>query len=198
MFETTAFLMGQHMAVSALTGVPVPPMPARVSAWSIYKTFDTLDNQQVFVGIISEKHCERFCNAFERNDWFTDERLKTNNGRIDERVCFLSAVDELMKGFTKSEIISRCEQADISVAPIAKPEDLFEDPQLNAGGSLFETTIQGGIQTKLPKIPLEMEDAQFSLKHNPHEVGENTWEILKNFGYTENEIDIFLNKNIIH
>jgi crotonobetainyl-CoA:carnitine CoA-transferase CaiB-like acyl-CoA transferase len=198
LFETTAFLMGQHMAVSALTGVPVPPMPARVSAWSIYKTFDTFDNQQVFVGIISEKHWERFCIAFEKNDWFTDERLKTNNRRIDERDWFLPAVDELMKGFTKSEIISRCEQADIPVAPIAKPEDLFEDPQLNLGGSLFETTIQGGIQTKLPKIPLEIEDAEFSLKNNPPEIGENTQEILRNFGYSENEIDTFLNQNIVH
>lgn len=32
LFETTAFLMGQHMAVSALTVLPIPPMPARVSA----------------------------------------------------------------------------------------------------------------------------------------------------------------------
>ena len=198
LFETTAFLMGQHMAVSALTGVPVPPMPARVSAWSIYKTFESRDGEQVFVGIISEKHWERFCKAFEKNDWLLDERLKTNNGRIDERDWFLPAVDELMRGFTKSEIISRCERADIPVASIAKPEDLFEDPQLNQGGSLFETTIQGGIQTKLPKIPLEIDNTEFSLKNNPPEIGENTVEILSNFGYSENEIDTFLNQNIVN
>lgn len=34
-FETTAFFMGQHMAYSALTDGPIPPLPARVSAWSI-------------------------------------------------------------------------------------------------------------------------------------------------------------------
>jgi crotonobetainyl-CoA:carnitine CoA-transferase CaiB-like acyl-CoA transferase len=197
LFETTAFLMGQHMAVSALTGVPVPPMPARVSAWSIYKTFESSDNQQVFVGIISEKHWERFCIAFQKNDWLADERLKTNNGRIDERDWFLPAVDELMKGFTKSEIITKCEQADIPVAPIARPEDLFTDPQLNQGGSLFETTIQGGIQTKLPKIPLEISDAKFSLKINPPEIGENSSNILKELGFSENEINDFINDNII-
>ena len=32
LFETTAFFMGQHMAYSALTEGPIPPMPARVSA----------------------------------------------------------------------------------------------------------------------------------------------------------------------
>ena len=197
LFETTAFLMGQHMAVSALTGVPVPPMPARVSAWSIYKTFESQDGEQVFVGIISEKHWERFCVAFKKNDWFTDERLKTNNRRIDERDWFLPAVDALMKGFTKIKIIQKCEQADIPVAPIARPEDLFDDPQLNQGGSLFETIIQGGIQTKLPKIPLEISDVEFSLKSNPPEIGEDSSDILKNLGFSENDIASLSNENII-
>lgn len=197
LFETTAFLMGQHMAVSALTGLPVPPMPARVSAWSVYKTFEAKDGEQVFVGIISEKHWERFCVAFEKNDWFVDERLSTNNGRIDERDWFLPAVDSLMKGFTTSEIISKCEQADIPVAPIARPEDLFDDPQLNQGRSLFETTIQGGIQTKLPKIPLEISDVEFSLKANPPEIGQNSREILIEIGYSDEAITTLLAQNII-
>ena len=197
LFETTAFLMGQHMAVSALTGTPVPPMPARVSAWSIYKTFESKDGEQVFVGIISEKHWERFCMAFEKDDWFADERLKTNNNRIDERDWFLPAVDALMKGFTKFEIIAKCEQADIPVAPIAHPEDLFDDPQLNQGGSLFETTIQGNIKTKLPKIPLEISEAKFSLTNNPPEIGEDSSEILKELGFSEDDIQSLFSQNII-
>src|SRR3546814_20071599 len=31
LFETTAFLVGQHMAQQAVTGVPTAPMPVRVS-----------------------------------------------------------------------------------------------------------------------------------------------------------------------
>ena len=34
LFETTAFLVGQHMAQYAVTGQPAAPMPARVSAWA--------------------------------------------------------------------------------------------------------------------------------------------------------------------
>ncbi len=40
LFETAAYFMGQHMAYGALTDEPVPPMPARVSAWSIYRVFE--------------------------------------------------------------------------------------------------------------------------------------------------------------
>ena len=39
LFETTAFLMAQHMAGQAITGRAPPPMPAREGAWGIYDPF---------------------------------------------------------------------------------------------------------------------------------------------------------------
>jgi crotonobetainyl-CoA:carnitine CoA-transferase CaiB-like acyl-CoA transferase len=197
LFETTAFLMGQHMAYAALSTEPVPPMPARVSAWSIYKTFDTADGEKVFVGIISEKHWERFCRAFNFLDWWTDSRLATNNLRIAERDWFLPALDKRMAQFSKVEIIALCEKADIPVAPIARPEDLFDDPQLNSTGSLLPTLLPDGTETKLPKSPLEYGDAAQSIRQNPPRIGEHTMSILREMGYTEGDIQEFLNKKIV-
>ena len=54
LFETAAFLVGQHMAGEAATGTPSPPMPARSSAWGIYETFATADGEQLFIGITSD------------------------------------------------------------------------------------------------------------------------------------------------
>jgi crotonobetainyl-CoA:carnitine CoA-transferase CaiB-like acyl-CoA transferase len=197
LFETTAFLMGQHMAYAAMSTEPVPPMPARVSAWSIYRTFDASDGEKVFIGIISEKHWERFCAAFERMDWFSDARLSTNNKRIEERAWLLSDVERTVSQFSKAEIIRRCEAADIPFAPIATPEDLFDDPQLNEGHSLLETTLPDGTITKLPKFPLEYGDAEQVLTMNPPKIGEHTVEILKEIGFSDIQIDTFLKNNIV-
>lgn len=95
LFETTAFFMGQHMAYSALTDGNIPPMPARVSAWSIYRIFQTSDGESVFVGVTSDRHWERFCQEFKRPDWAADPRLTTNNGRIDAASWLLPAVEEM-------------------------------------------------------------------------------------------------------
>jgi crotonobetainyl-CoA:carnitine CoA-transferase CaiB-like acyl-CoA transferase len=197
LFETTAFLMGQHMAYAAMSDAPVPPMPARVSAWSIYRTFDAADGEKVFIGIISEKHWERFCTAFERMDWFVDVRLATNNKRIEERAWLLPDVERTVSQFSKAEIIRRCEAADIPFAPIATPEDLFDDPQLNEGHSLLETTLPDGTVTKLPKFPLEYGDAEQVLSMNPPRIGEHTVEILKEIGFSDIQIVAFLKNNIV-
>src|SRR2546430_13240662 len=53
-FETTIYLVGQHMAQFAVTGSPANPMPARISAWAIYDVFDTKDEDKVFVGVVSD------------------------------------------------------------------------------------------------------------------------------------------------
>jgi len=189
LFETTAFFMGQHMAYSAISGEPVPPMPARVSAWSIYRTFKTKDDSMVFVGVTSDKHWVRFCEAFGKADWLADSRLATNNGRVDEREWFLPMIEQFMAGLTKAEIIAGCDKAGIPFAPIARTEDLFEDRQLNEGEvPLLPTTLPGGVKTKLPRMPLAYGDTQFGIRNDPPAVGENTDEILKGVGLSADEI----------
>lgn len=199
LFETTAFLMGQHMAYAALTEGPVPPMPARVSAWSIYQLFETKDAQQVFVGIISEKHWARFCDAFERQDWFKDERLKTNNDRIGQRDWFLPDVQEMLRGYTKDEIIDRCDTAGVCFAPIAKPEDLFDDPQLNNGTSgLLETTFPNGEKTKMPRLPLQFGSYDLNKRSDPPAlIGADTREVLTSMGINPETIKSLEAKKIV-
>lgn len=197
LFETTAFVMGQHMALSALTRQPVPPMPARLSPWSIYRIFTTADQQQVFIGIISEKHWKRFCEAFQRKDWLTDERLQTNNQRVEAKDWFQPQVEEMIAGFNLQEILQRCEQAEITFAPIAKTEDLFTDEHLNKSGALLDVELTDGTPTRLPKTPIGYEDADITLRLQPPRVGEHTQSILTALGLSKGEIDFLQSKNII-
>lgn len=54
LFESTAFLVTQHMAASAMVGAPVPPMPGRRgAARCIYDVFETADDP-VFIGVTSQ------------------------------------------------------------------------------------------------------------------------------------------------
>jgi crotonobetainyl-CoA:carnitine CoA-transferase CaiB-like acyl-CoA transferase len=196
LYETTVFLMGQHMAYSALTGEPVPPMPARVSAWSIYRIFDTKD-EPLFVGIISEKHWKGLCEVLGKDDWAKDERLDSNNKRIEQRDWLLPELETILKQFSRTELIEKCEARDIPVAPICKPEDLFDDPQLNKQkGGLIHTILPSGVKTKLPRMPIEMGGHDFGLRNDPPQLGSDTRTILQSLGYGEAEIDEMLSAKL--
>ncbi len=197
LFETTAFLMGQHMAYGAITQTPVPPMPARVSAWSIYRIFDTRDGGQVFVGIISEKHWERFCRAFGRLEWLENPDLADNNHRIAAANWFLPQVEALMRAFDKADIMQRCEEAGIPFAPIARPEDLFDDPQLNQNDSLLPVQLPDGRTCKLPNFPLDYGGARAALRSSPPTIGAHTREVLLAAGFSAEQIDAWKDEGIL-
>jgi crotonobetainyl-CoA:carnitine CoA-transferase CaiB-like acyl-CoA transferase len=144
LFESAAFLMGHHMAYAAMTQAPVLPMPTRVSAWAIYRTFTTADGDLVFIGVTSDKQWTRFCELFQRRDWLADERLATNNSRIEARDWFLPQVAEMIARHSTAEVLSRCQQAELPFSPIARPEDLFADEQLIQRESLLKSTLPGG------------------------------------------------------
>lgn len=197
LFETAAFVMGQNMAYSAFVGGNIPPMPVRTGVWSVYRIFESKDNQQVFVGITSDKHWVRFCEVFNRQDLLNNEKLNTNKSRIDEHSWLMPDLEKMFKHYTKEEMIEKCELADIPFAPIARPEDLFEDKQLNEGNSLWLTKMAGGVEAKLPKLPIEMQDADLQLYMNPPEIGEHSQEILSGLGFSSAEIDDLAKEKII-
>lgn len=197
LFETAAFLMGQHLAYSAIGQEPVPPMPARVSAWSIYSIFDTADALKVFVGVISERHWEKLCIAFEWTDWLHDERLKANNLRIAERDWFLPELADRLKRHTQTDIVARCEQAGIPFAPIARPEDLFSDPQMTQGQNLVEVQLPDGRMTTLPNFPLNYGGERAEKYADPPQIGQHTTEILQALGLSNAKIAELREKVVI-
>jgi crotonobetainyl-CoA:carnitine CoA-transferase CaiB-like acyl-CoA transferase len=197
LFETAAFVMGQHMAYSAIAQVEVPPMPARVAAWAIYRTFETSDAELIFVGVTSDKHWAQFCKVFGREDLLERDDLATNNQRVDARDWLIPELERFFKAMSKSELIAKCDEAQIPFAPIAHPEDLFDDPQLNEGNSLLEITLADGRLTKLPKLPMFIEGDELGLRMEAPRIGEHTRDLLSELGYSDTDIERFITDTII-
>ena len=190
LFESTAWLMTQHMAGQAITGRPVPPMPAREGAWAVYEPFETADGEQVFIGLTSDNHWRRFCEEFGRQDLLADPRYASNEARVAERPTLLPLVAEVVKRYPMAEIVAIAERIGIPFAPVAKTDDLFDDPHLNAaGGGLLPVQLPNGDWTKLPRLPIEMAGHNLGLQRQAPQVGEHTREVLLEAGYSAAEID---------
>jgi crotonobetainyl-CoA:carnitine CoA-transferase CaiB-like acyl-CoA transferase len=185
------------MAIAAITGRPAPPMPDRGRTWSVYDLFTTADGELVFVGVTSDRHWQRMCETFGYADLAADRRLDTNQGRIEQREWFLPEIHKRLGALTKTELMRSAEKAGIPVAPVAKPEDLFEDPHLNASGGLAETRLPGGGTGKLPKIPLRMDGRSFDLRLDPPAIGQGAADLYRDIGLTDAEIRALAEDGVI-
>lgn len=186
LFETTAYLVGQHMAQFAVTGRPAAPMPARVSAWAIYDVFETKDDP-VFIGVVTDALWEKFCALFGLDDLWADESIRANNQRVLARERILPRIRELVSQMTRAEVIAKLDGTGMPFAPIGKPEELFDDPHLNAGG-MEPVTLDTGAETKLPTIPLEMDGKRPGAPSALPKPGADARAVLADLGYSADRI----------
>jgi len=107
------------------------------------------------------------------------------------------AVAEMIAKYPRAEVTARLDKASVPFSPIARPEDLYDDPQLDDGIGLLETTLPAGVTAKLPRIPLEMGNHDFGLRRNPPQIGEDTTDLLAGLGYGEDEIAKLVEEGVV-
>lgn len=198
LFETTVFLVGQHMAQLAVTGQAAAPMPARVSAWAVYDVFDVQNDEKVFVGVVTDTQWVKFCEAFELSDLLKDEQLATNNARVASRDTLLPRLRKLFSGYTQSDLMAKLETIGLPFAPISRPEDLLDDPHLKASGGLLDMKIPNGDDIALPALPVSMSGERLGKRYDPPNIGEHSRETLLSLGLSEADIDKLVERRIIH
>jgi len=195
LFENCVMLCGQHMQQYAVTGKAPQPMPSRISAWGIYDVFEAADGQ-IFLGVVSDTQWRIFCEAFDARELADDPRVAANNQRVLARDWLIPRLQQIFRKYTVRELQDRFEANGLPYAPIVKPEELFEDPHLNEGG-LAPLKTETGEETKVPLLPLTLDGERLAPRHPLPKVGENTFEVLRDLGYDEREIDALAQQGTI-
>jgi crotonobetainyl-CoA:carnitine CoA-transferase CaiB-like acyl-CoA transferase len=198
LYESSAFLVAQHMAGEAATGTAPPPMPARKGAWGIYETFPTKNGEKLFIGITSDNHWRTFCQAFERPDLFADPRFTTNADRVNNRPVLRDYVAAIAQQYDIATLERMLDTANIPFSPVRKPSDLFDDPQLNAHGRMLPIRMPQGNVAKLPTTPICFDGEAPGLRMQPPAAGEHTADVLRALGYDEQRIAALRAAGAVH
>ena len=177
LFENCVFLAAQHMQQFQMTGDPPPPMPERVSAWSVYDVFTLAGGEQLFIGAVSDKQFTTLCNVLERPDLLADPDLATNAKRVAVRPALLKRLGEILKAHRIDELSAKLEAEGIPYAPIVRPEQLVDDPHLKASGGLVPMQTDDGGTTEVVLLPLLM-GGRPGVRQPLAAVGEHTEEVL--------------------
>ncbi|MDB2544822.1 CoA transferase, partial [Woeseiaceae bacterium] len=197
LYESTVFLVGQHMAQYGVTGEPAPPMPERASAWAVYDIFTTLEEEKIFIGVVSDTQWQNFCKEFNFDELINDRALIKNNDRVKQRGRIIPIIQNYFSTLEYNFLLAKLEKSGLPFAPIRRPQDLIDDVHMLESNGLIEVTLDDKRKIKLPAIPIEMNNEKFSLRKDIPKSGEHTNEILKESGYLESEINDLIKNKII-
>ncbi|MFK7856816.1 MAG: CaiB/BaiF CoA transferase family protein [Granulosicoccus sp.] len=214
LFESAAFLMASHIAGGAAMGETVPPMTARKGAWGVYDVFKAESGEPLFIGVTSDVQWQRFCQVFGLDSLKNNEQLATNPQRTHAREWLIPCLAEHFRKLSLKSMIDGCHEADISWAPVGRPEDLLTNEQLQAPGGLLDTALDSinisnetnpadpaqhsSAQVALPALPLEFGDdrKRLGLRRQPPRLGEHTEGVLLESGFTQAAINDLQTKGI--
>ncbi len=167
LFESTAYLVAQHMAQYELTGEAPPPMSVKRPAWGIYDIFDTA-GRRAAVRRRGDRHAmggvlPRVRRAGPRQ---RIQRLKTNGMRVKERCWLLPRVNEITKQHTQASSRQarghrhavRADRQAVGPARRPAPQGL---------GRAAGNRHQWERRSHVPALPLELDGKRLGKRSDP-------------------------------
>ena len=135
--------------------------------------------------MVSDSQWSAFCEAFGFAKLLADPSLALNNQRVHARERLMPFVREQLGNLTKQQVMDTCERAGLPFAPIRKPEELFDDPHLNASRGFTDITLENGAAVRVPILPLEMDGRRFGARLDVPKLGSHTADLLAELGYND-------------
>ena len=188
LFENCAFLVAQHMARFAISGVESRPMPLREPGWGIYDIFETRGGDRIFLAVVTDTQWRTFCAAFGLSELGEMESLASNRLRVEARDWLIPQLASALSRRTLAEICEICEAVGVGFGPIRAPHELYDDPQLAQPEARVDITLEDGRAAWLPALPVELDGRRLLGRRDPPRLGEHTAEVAESLGYSADEI----------
>ncbi len=157
-----------------------------------YNIYETKDGKHITLGIREKWFWDRFCELVGRED------LKPYmDPPPEERDRVLSELSKIFKERTRDEWEKLLWENDIPSGPVKTVEEAFRDPHVRERGLIVEMEHPAVGKIKLLGNPMKLKNTPPKMKSPPPKYGEHTVEILKELGYTDEDIKRLREKKVI-
>ncbi|MCB1670576.1 MAG: CoA transferase [Gammaproteobacteria bacterium] len=160
-------------------------------------TFRTLDGW-VLVQSVGGPLFKRWVDLIGEPEWLDDPRFQSDISRGDHGALISEKLATWCAERTSAEVLEAMENARIPAGPVLSPQQVLEDPHIAAKGLFIETEFPGAARpAPIMRTPVELSATPGEIRHRAPLLGEHTGVIMKELGYSEDEISELRRKRVI-
>ncbi|XCS12890.1 CoA transferase [Aeribacillus pallidus] len=126
-----------------------------------------------------------------------DRKFKTNPDRVQNRDELISILEEIFKRKTRDEWVDMLESAKIPCGPVNKLSDILNDAHIKEREMVVEMEHPSLGILKMLGVPVKLSRTPGRIKTVPPAQGEHSETVLKQMGYSKEEIETFIKEEII-
>lgn len=159
-----------------------------------YQVFEASDGHFI-LAVGNDNLWNSFVEAMDM-EVLRDRKFKTNPDRVQNRDELISILEEAFKRKTRDEWVDIFENAKIPCGPVNKLSDILNDAHIKEREMVVEMEHPSLGTLKMLGIPVKLSRTPGRLKTVPPAHGEHSQAVLKQLGYSKEEIEQFIKDGI--
>jgi len=185
-------LLSLVLSLKQSAGIPVKRADSLLShRYACYNTYETADGRYLSIGAVENRFWKNLCAIFEKPEYIP---LQYDDGRREEIIDFMR---HEFKQKTLAHWQAVLDGKDICWGPVKTLDEALEAPLFSAREMVVDLTDDKGACKRFLGVPVKLSDTPGSVRTLPPSFGENTTSLLLEFGYSDDQIQVFAREGII-
>ena len=195
LFDTATGLLGYFLQSFWERGTEPEKPGSGHESLCPYQVFETAD-KPLILGVANDTLWKRFCALTNLNDVVDDPNYRTNADRVRHRADTVAMVSKALLARPRDEWLAALDDAGIPSSPLHTLGELSEHPHTRASGMKFD--YEHPVLGKLQGVsqPLRFDGERTKMRLPPPMHGEHSHAILKELGFSDEDINAMRSKPI--